>query len=210
MRPRLSMILLCAPVLLASACTGTVNRSLDSVHQPVVSRTDFVFDVVTDGGGVSPAEMQRLVDWMAALRVTYGDRLAVDDPSGSNDAARAQIGTLVARYGLFLDKHAPNTAAARPPGTVRVVITRATASVPGCPDFSRNATAEFNGNTTSNHGCAINSNLAAMVARPEDLVLGRAAGSTSDPVTGSKAVQTLRRTVNSGTNGLKSESTGGK
>lgn len=210
MRPRLSMILLCAPVLLASACTGTVNRSLDSVHQPVVSRTDFVFDVVTDGGGVSPAEMQRLVDWMAALRVTYGDRLAVDDPSGSNDAARAQIGTLVARYGLFLDKHAPITAAAMTPGTVRVVITRATASVPGCPDFSRNATAEFNGNTTSNHGCAINSNLAAMVARPEDLVLGRAAGSTSDPVTGSKAVQTLRRTVNSGTNGLKSESTGGK
>ena len=197
MRPRLSMILLCAPVLLASACTGTVNRSLDSVHQPVVSRTDFVFDVVTDGGGVSPAEMQRLVDWMAALRVTY-------------DAARAQIGTLVARYGLFLDKHAPITAAAMTPGTVRVVITRATASVPGCPDFSRNATAEFNGNTTSNHGCAINSNLAAMVARPEDLVLGRAAGSTSDPVTGSKAVQTLRRTVNSGTNGLKSESTGGK
>ena len=210
MRPRLSMILLCAPVLLASACNGTVNRSLDSVHQPVVSRTDFVFDVVTDGGGVSPAEMQRLVDWMAALRVTYGDRLAVDDPSGSNDAARAQIGTLVARYGLFLDKHAPITAAAMTPGTVRVVITRATASVPGCPDFSRNATAEFNGNTTSNHGCAINSNLAAMVARPEDLVLGRAAGSTSDPVTGSKAVQTLRRTVNSGTNGLKSESTGGK
>ena len=210
MRPRLSMILLCAPVLLASACNGTVNRSLDSVHQPVVSRTDFVFDVVTDGVGVSPAEMQRLVDWMAALRVTYGDRLAVDDPSGSNDAARAQIGTLVARYGLFLDKHAPITAAAMTPGTVRVVITRATASVPGCPDFSRNATAEFNGNTTSNHGCAINSNLAAMVARPEDLVLGRAAGSTSDPVTGSKAVQTLRRTVNSGTNGLKSESTGGK
>ncbi|PZP11463.1 MAG: pilus assembly protein CpaD, partial [Sphingomonas hengshuiensis] len=69
MRRRLSMILLCAPALLAAGCTGTANRSLDSVHQPVVSRTDYVFDVVTDGGGVSQAEMQRLVDWMAALRV---------------------------------------------------------------------------------------------------------------------------------------------
>lgn len=210
MRRRLSMILLCAPALLAAGCTGTVNRSLDSVHQPVVSRTDYVFDVVTDGGGVSQAEMQRLVDWMAALRVSYGDRLAVDDPSGTADAARAQIGALVARYGLFLESHAPITAAAMTPGTVRVVITRATASVPTCPDYSRTGSAEFNGNTTPNHGCAINSNLAAMAARPEDLVLGRSPDATSDPLTSSKAVQALRRAVNTGTNGLKAESTGGK
>lgn len=210
MRRRLSMIVLSAPALMVAGCTGTVNRGLDSVHQPVVSRTDYVFDVVTDGGQVSAAEMQRLTGWMAALRVGYGDRIAVDDPSGTADGARAQIGTLVARYGLFLEDNAPITAAAMTPGTVRVVVTRAVASVPGCPDYSRTGTTEFEGNTTSNHGCAINSNLAAMVARPEDLVRGRPGTSTSDPVTSSKAVQALRRTVNSGSNGLKSESTGGK
>lgn len=210
MRRRLSMIVLCAPALMVAGCTGTVNRGLDSVHQPVVSRTDYVFDVVTDGGQVSAAEMQRLVGWMATLRVGYGDRIAVDDPSGTADGARAQIGALVARYGLFLEDNAPITAAAMTPGTVRVIITRAVASVPGCPDYSRTGTVEFEGNTTSNHGCAVNANLASMVARPEDLVRGRPGTSTSDPVTSSKAVQALRRTVNSGSNGLKSESTGGK
>lgn len=210
MRTRLSMILLAAPALMVAGCMRTPNRGLESVHQPVVSRTDYVFDVAVDGGQASPAELQRLVGWMAALRVGYGDRIAVDDPSGTNEGARAQIGSLVARYGLFLEDNAPITAAAMTPGAVRVVITRAVASVPGCPDFSRNGNAEFEGNTTSNHGCAINSNLAAMVAQPEDLVKGRTGNGVADPVTSSKAVQQLRRTVNSGANGLKSESTGGK
>ena len=210
MRTRLSMILFAAPALLVAGCTGTPNRGLETVHQPVVSRTDYVFDVVTDGGRASPAELQRLVGWMAALRVGYGDRIAVDDPSGTASGVREQIAGLVARYGLFLEDNAPITAAAMTPGPVRVVITRAVASVPGCPDYSRNGNAEFEGNTTSNHGCAINSNLAAMVAQPEDLVHGRGATGATDPVTSSKAVQLLRRTTNSGANGLKSESTGGK
>ncbi len=210
MRPRLSMILFAAPALMVAGCAGTPNRGLETVHQPVVSRTDYVFDVVVDGGQASPAELQRLVGWMAALRVGYGDRVAIDDPSGASAGARAQIGTLVARYGLFLEDHAPITAAAMTPGAVRVVITRAVASVPGCPDFSRNGNAEFNGNTSSNHGCAINSNLAAMIAQPEDLVQGRSGNGVADPVTSSKAVQLLRRSTNTGANGLKSESTGGK
>lgn len=210
MRTRLSMILFAAPALLVAGCTGTPNRGLETVHQPVVSRTDYVFDVVTDGGRASPAELQRLIGWMAALRVGYGDRIAVDDPSGSAGAVREQIAGLVARYGLFLEDNAPITAAAMTPGAVRVVITRAVASVPGCPDYSRNGNAEFEGNTSSNHGCAINSNLAAMVAQPEDLVHGRGATGATDPVTSSKAVQLLRRTTSSGANGLKSESTGGK
>jgi len=210
MRTRLSMILFAAPALLVAGCTGTPNRGLETVHQPVVSRTDYVFDVVTDGGRASPAELQRLVGWMAALRVGYGDRIAVDDPSGTAGGVREQIAGLVARYGLFLEDNAPITAAAMTPGAVRVVVTRAVASVPGCPDYSRNGNAEFEGNTSSNHGCAINSNLAAMVAQPEDLVHGRGATGATDPVTSSKAVQLLRRTTSSGANGLKSESTGGK
>ncbi len=210
MRNRLLMILLAAPALMVAGCTGTPNPSLDSVHQPVVSRTDYVFDVAVDGGQASPAELQRLVGWLGTLHVGFGDHIAVDDPSGVADGVRAQIATLVARYGMFLDEHAPITAAAMTPGTVRVVITRTVAKVPGCPDYSRNGNAEFEGNTSSNHGCAINSNLAAMIAQPEDLVQGRVGTGTTDPITSSKAIQSLRRTTNSGANGLKPESTGGK
>ena len=44
----------------------------------------------------------------------------------------------------------------------------------------------------SNYGCAANSNMAAMVANPEDLFHGRAGPAASDGVAGAKAVQMYR------------------
>src|SRR3546814_4970083 len=63
------------------------------------------------------------------------------------------------------------------------------ASVPNCPDFSREGNHEFEGSMTSNFGCAVNSNLAAMVARPQDLVRGQPGAPSVDPATATKAIQ---------------------
>jgi pilus assembly protein CpaD len=68
---------------------------------------------------------------------------------------------------------------------------------------------EFNSNTSSNYGCAVNSNLAAMVANPADLVLGRPGAETIDPATSAKAIDSYRKTPPTGASGLKAESTGG-
>jgi len=55
------------------------------------------------------------------------------------------------------------------------------ASVHGCPDWSSQNTDSAAG-TDSNYGCATNSNLAAMIANPQDLVHGATAapGESSD------------------------------
>jgi pilus assembly protein CpaD len=45
--------------------------------------------------------------------------------------------------------------------------------VPSCPDWSTTHENNYNAGNHSNHGCATNSNLAAMVADPEDLIRGR-------------------------------------
>ena len=47
--------------------------------------------------------------------------------------------------------------------------------------------------TSSNYGCAVNSNLAAMIADPTDLVLGQAGSVTGDADTSSKAIKVYRR-----------------
>lgn len=207
---RLSLVTLMAPGLLLSGCGGSEeSRGLETVHQPVVSRTDFVFDVNADSGRLSDGEAARLGGWLASLRLGYGDKVAIDDPSGVADSARPQVDEIVQRYGLFLADHAPITGAAPIPGAIRIVVTRTTASVPGCPDFSQSGSHEFEGKTTSNHGCAINSNLAAMVARPEDLVLGRPGAITSDPATGTHAIQALRRGAGSGGTGTTGAPAGG-
>lgn len=203
-----------APALLLGGCGGTVNRGLESVHQPVVSRADYTLDVATSGDRLAPGEAQRLAGWMASMRLGYGDRIAIDDPSPSGGpkegGVRQDVSREVARYGLLVSDETPLTDAPVTPGMVRVVVSRMRASVPGCPDFSRMNNPEFESNTSSNHGCAINSNLASMIANPADLVLGRSGSGVNDPNTSGKAVNTYRTAPNTGAGGLKSESAGGK
>ena len=199
-----------APAMLLGGCMGTQNRGLESVHQPVVSRSDYAIDVATAGGALAAGERERLRGWMDSMHVGFGDRVAIDDPAHDGGAAHAQIASLVAGYGLLLSADTPITAAPVTPGTVRVVIGRMHASVPGCPDFSRNSSNEFDSNTSSNHGCAINSNLASMVARPEDLVHGRSVRAGEDPTISTKAIGAFRKAPPTGNgNTVKAESAKG-
>ena len=196
---RRSIAVTMAPVMLLAGCaTGTQNRGLESAHQPVVNRTDFVFDMNTDDAGLAPGELQRLSGWLASLRLGYGDKVALDDPARIGGNARADIGTIVQRYGLFLADQPLLSQTPSTPGTVRVVVSRMRATVPDCPDYSRSGPSNFNNHTSSNYGCAINSNLAAMVARPEDLVRGQPGSDTSDPATGTRAIQALRQGTSAG------------
>ena len=196
--------------LAVSAC-GTQNRGVESVHQPVVSRTDYVFDVNASSGGLDAREAGRVEGWFQSLRLGYGDRISVDvgnDGFGSS-AARESVAAIAAKYGLLLDNGAPITGGNITPGNVRVIVSRAKAEVPGCPDWSRPSEPNFGSHNASNYGCAINSNLAAMVADPRDLVLGRDAGGASDASTSGKAIKSYRDRKPTGEGGLKNESSKG-
>lgn len=194
-----------APALPLGGCGGTLNRGLESVHQPVVSRTDYLFDVNADNGRLAPGEGRRLAGWMGSLRLGYGDRITVDDPSPYGSGVREDVAAEAARYGLLVSDDVPMTGAPVAPGTVRVIVSRSTASVPGCPDYSHMSQPEFNSNTSSNQGCAINSNLAMMVARPEDLVRGQPGSGTADPASATKAIEVYRKAPSaSGSGSVKS------
>ncbi len=198
------------PAMVLGGCMGTQNRGLESVHQPVVSRTDYAIDLTTAGGKLGAGERQRLGGWFQSMQVGFGDRIAIDDPAADGTAARAQIASLVADYGLLLSAERPITAAAITPGTIRVVISRTRASVPGCPDWTRNASNEFDSNTSSNQGCSVNSNLAAMVARPEDLVRGQSVQQGNDPTISTKAIGAYRKAEPTGAgNTVKTQSAKG-
>lgn len=195
--------------LAVSACGGTANRGLESVHQPVVQRTDYVFDVAANGGSLNSSEAARLSGWFNSMKLGYGDRVAVDMAGNyDSEAARAAVGAIAARYGLLIDDNAPVTAGEVAPGNVRVVISRMRASVPNCPDWSRKSQPEFNGNAMSNFGCATNSNLAAMVANPADLVSGQPGSASSSADAASKAIKSYRDRPPTGEKDLTKENTG--
>lgn len=199
------------PATLAGGC-GTPNRGLESVHQPVVGRADYLFDLRLAEGGLADGEAQRLDGWLSGLRVGYGDRVAVDDEGMRDPYVRERVGEVLARYGLLLGSEAPVSAAPITPGAARVVVSRMQAGVPACPDWSRDASVNYDQHTSSNYGCSVNRNLAAMVARPEDLIRGSANAGVYDPATGYRAIDSYRKAAPTGSGGtaVRSEGTGGK
>ncbi|WP_077146647.1 CpaD family pilus assembly protein [Sphingopyxis sp. KK2] len=194
-----------------AGCTGSAhtNTGLDSVHQPIVRNSIYQFDVATSGGELPPSEQGRLQGWLDAMGVRYGDRIAIEDPSPyGSGVARSSIRAMIERRGLLLSDAVPVTTGTVAPGNLRVVVTRATASVPGCPDWSSKSSINFNNATSSNYGCATNSNLAAMVADPNDLIKG-ASDDRHDPTSATRAIKTYREKPPTGAGELKQTSTSG-
>lgn len=200
------------PLLLAStlAGCGPVDRGLESVNQPVVSRTNYVFDIAAPAyGGLSTDAATRLDAWFQSIGIGYGDTIYVDDPQGGTDASRRGVVASVAnRYGLLLAPGAPVTEGAVSTNALRVVVSRTGATVPNCPNWDLPSQPNFSNSTTSNYGCAINGNLATMIANPADLVHGRAAGS-SDGTAATKALTSFRASKPTGEQGLKNQSSKG-
>lgn len=196
-----------AVTLSACSVNAPENRMLNSVHQPVVERDRYVFDVETlPGGGLSVSEQRRLAGWFESLDLKYGDKIAIDDPLQSKATVSA-IDGVAGRWGMFISGAAPVTPGYVAAGGARIVVTRAKASVPGCPDWTAKSDFSMNNRTTSNFGCAINSNLAAMVADKEHLVQGASGTGETVVMSGTKAIDSFRNAKPSGEGGLKANAT---
>ena len=192
--------ILVAPAAEARREVHGPERGIDSLNQPLVERTDFIFDVAAPSGLGSDGR-QQLRSWFDSIGVGYGDRVFVDSPYGAADVAG-----VAAEYGLLLSEGAPVTPGPVPPGSVRVVVSRTTAFVPECPrsDHYRGPSS-----TSPNYGCAVNSNWAAMVANPSDLVLGQVGAVGADGEAGTKAIRVYRQAAPTGTKGLNQTNTRG-
>jgi pilus assembly protein CpaD len=188
--------------------SGMENRSLYSVKQPVVERANYTLDLRTGAGGLTVPEQNRLADWFDSMELGAGDRVSIDDPLSSG-ATIAAVQEVADRYGVIVDAGAPVTAGYVDPGMARVVVTRSRAYVPGCPDWEVKGNANYANATHPGYGCAINSNIAAMVANPEHLIEGEKGTGETIIMTGTKAIDTYREAPNTGAGGLGQVATGG-
>jgi len=176
------------------------SKGLASVNIPVVTSADYVFEAAAPGGALAPGEGERLNGWFQGLGLGYGDTIYVD--GGYAPAARAQVAAIASRYGMLVAPGAPVTAGMVQAGSVRVVVARRRASVPGCPNWGRPAQPDWDNKSMSNYGCGVNSNIAAMVANPEDLLHGRESTAVTDTVVATKAVDMYRSAPPTGRSGL--------
>jgi pilus assembly protein CpaD len=204
MRSKVILIAL-ASSLAACNTPDLPDKGVASVNVPVVTSADYVFDAAAPDGALAPGESERLNGWFQGLGLGYGDSIYVD--GAYSDAARAQVATVAGHYGMMVSDGAPVTAGAVQPGMVRVVVSRRRAEVPGCPNWSLPSQPNYDNRSMSNFGCAMNSNIAAMVANPEDLIHGREGAGTNDVDTAARAVLIYRTTPPTGTKGLQDIST---
>ena len=206
---RYTLLILAAASALAG-CNTTANpasdklRGLDPVNVPVVTRQDFVFDASAADGSIGSTDMARLDGWFQGLDLGYGDTIYVEGPYA--DAARGDVVRLAGRYGMMVTPGSPVLPGAIAPGSVRIVVSRARASVPNCPNWKSDGP-NLEAHSSTNFGCGVNTNLAAMIANPEDLVHGREGTGINDSLTSGKAVSLYRSTVPTGAQGLKDIST---
>ena len=204
-KPFLRAAGLAGVVLIAHATAGCSqvpdNASLYSIKQPVVERSVTALDLTAAGDGLPSAEQRRLGDWLRALDLGYGDEIAVAGAAG-NEQLRADVAAIAARHGLRLGEAPTPGDTVLGPGIVRIVVARSRAFVPDCPDWSGKSAANFGNSTSANYGCAVNANLAAMVADPEHLLRGADTAGTTGVMSASKAIKSWRGQEPSGAAGL--------
>lgn len=187
-----------------SACgtlnTGEQNMTLYSVNQPVVERQNYTLDLATSGSGLTVPEQARLADWFETLDIGYGDRIAIDDPVNS-PAVVEDVAAVASRFGLLVSEDAPVTVGFVDPGNVRVVVTRSMAHVPNCPNWRDQYGVDFGNQTSPGYGCAVNGNLAAMIANPEHLLEGESGSGDTVIMTSTRAIDAYRSAEPTGAGG---------
>jgi pilus assembly protein CpaD len=181
------------------------NTSVYSMHQPVVEHTNYVLDLNAQGDRVSEAELERLAAWFDSIELRYGDKLSLDDGGAYSTGARADIARLLAEYSLTLEPGAPVSQGTVPQGSVRIIASRSSASVPGCPEWG-DPGIDSPVRTGTNYGCATNSNLASMIANPDDLIHGRGAAPGGAQTAG-RAIRVYRENQPTGRQGLQQTTT---
>ena len=167
-----------------------------------------MFDAAAPDGSLPPGEQARLDAWFRGLDLSYGDAIFVDGAYA--EAARSDVARVAGRYGMLVSHGSPVSQGIVAPGAVRVVVSRTRASVPNCPNWSVKSQHNYRNNNMSNYGCAMNGNLAAMIADPNDLVWGREGTGYGNADTASRAIRTYRNAKPTGEGGLIDISTKGK
>ena len=155
--------------------TGCLNDGLEpstiEQHNRIqVEQLAFDHTVAVSPSSLMPGEggLARLDGFLRALGPRYGDRLEI---TGGSPRGRRLVSQHL--QGLMLQTADYGGAGGRP---LTVTLRRAVAIAPPCGDWSHYEEPADGRHVTSNHGCAQASNLARMVADPNDLLGGRPLG----------------------------------
>jgi pilus assembly protein CpaD len=116
--------------------------------------------------------------------------VTISRPSGGGASARvaSEVANLVSQQGISRRQIRVITYPAPANAPVNVSYVSTYAKTKPCGDWSQDATDTAANTHLSSHGCAVQSNIAAMISNPETLVVP----STSDPIRANTRVNAIK------------------
>lgn len=146
------------------------------------SKGPITMEVATTAGSLQPHQVNAVARFGRQSLAGGMTPVVIKRPAGGG--ASAQVADEVA--GLLLQQGVPRemirmgTYPAPASAPVRIAYVKAFAHTKPCGDWSRDATDSHRNEDMPNHGCAVQTNIAAMLANPQDAV-------TPEPMTPSEA-----------------------
>jgi len=174
---RASLLLIATFVPLAGCADYTTQWVPDDSPKEIrvdISRSTYEVRFAPGATSLGPAETTRLARFVAAGGILPDDRIAIEQSDSVSKAAEQRRDALLKALRTQGVGASVSMATAPQAGRDRIVlmIERAVATRPACPDWSK-PPIDYSAQVSSNFGCATASNLAAMVADPADLLHGK-------------------------------------
>lgn len=211
--------MLAAAALLAAAgnlagCT-TEELALENQYVPnsgsqqfpiIVEKGPTTLSIAGKSGTLAPGQINA-VSGFARNAATSGASVTVSRPSAASPRLSHEVANLVAQQGVSSSRIHFTTYNGSAGGPVKVTYKAVQARTSPCGEWPADMTETTMNELNYNHGCAVQSNIAAMVANPNDFVTPRA----TDPASAASrvtAVQAANGTAGA-TTGSTSAASGG-
>jgi pilus assembly protein CpaD len=149
-----------------------------------VSRGPVSIDVATSAGTLQPSQVNRVAAFARQASASGLSTVTVSRPSAGGKSSRVayEVANLLAQQCVPSRLIKINTYRGSSSAPVKVSIIKTLAKTKPCGDWSVDAGNTRANQWTPNHGCAVQSNIAAMLANPNDIDTPRtetlASGST--------------------------------
>jgi pilus assembly protein CpaD len=177
----------------AFALTGCTNEELALEHEYVansgaaqypitVSKGPVTLNVAKKGSSLTPAQINAVSGF--ARKAGSDTHVTVSHPAGSSSRLSHEVANLISQQGVPAHNIRMTHYKGAASGPVKISYNQLRAKTEECGDWSRDVTETRFNELATNHGCAVQSNIAAMLADPNDVETA----SPVDPATASSRV----------------------
>ena len=160
------------------------DLALDDAYVPIspeerfpieYSRGPVTMEVATSHGALQPGQVNAVARFARQSLAGGVSPITIQRPAGGGASARVaeEVAGLVLHQGVPRNMIRMGTYPAPASAPVRIGYMKAKAHVAPCGDWSMDAANEFKNEQMPNHGCSVQSNIAAMLSNPQDAVTPR-------------------------------------